>query len=149
MKKTITFLLTFISFLWQINAQTTTTCGNFRVELINSYGDGWNGGSLAVYINGNAYLVSITLNSGSGPESFDITVNQGDILSFVYMPGSWSDENQYIVYDNNNIEVANEGANGTPGNVDDPNIPSGLQACPTCPHPSNLFTANITDTQVV
>ena len=123
---------------------TTGTCGTFTVDLIDSYGDGWNGGSLTVYINGTPFLTGITLDTGTGPESHYIPVNSGDILSFEYTAGSWSDENEYIVYDNNGVMVADEGTNGTPGSIGDPSVPSGLQACPTCPAPSNLFASNIT-----
>ena len=125
---------------------TPGTCGFFRVDLIDSWGDGWNGGLLTVYINGNVYA-DFTINNGAGPESHYIPVNTGDILSFVYTAGFYSNENQYIVYDNNGFEVANEGANGTPNNVGDPSVPSGLEACPSCPNPANLSVANVTDTQ--
>ena len=123
---------------------TSGTCGTFTVELIDSYGDGWNGGTLTVYVNGTAFFTGITLNNGTGPESHNIPVNQGDILSFEYTAGSYASENEYIVYDNNGVMVADEGANGTPGSIGDPSVPTGLQACPTCPAPSNLFATNIT-----
>ncbi len=125
---------------------TAGTCGFFRVDLIDSWGDGWNGGLLTVYINGNLFA-NLTLDNGTGPESHYIPVNTGDILSFVYTAGSFSDENQYIVYDNNNFELANEGANGTPNSVGDPAVPSGLEACPLCPTPINLSVNNVTDTE--
>ena len=145
MKNNITLLLLVLfTFSWQSKAHNPNpTCGNYKVDLIDSDGDGWNGGRLTIYINGNTYLSGITLNSGSGPESFDIPVSQNDILSFVYTAGSYSSENQYIVYDNFNHEIANEGANGTPGNIGDPTIPNGLVACPSCPSPSNLSASNI------
>ena len=119
------------------------TCGFFRVDLMDSDSDGWSGGSLTVYINGTAYLSDITLDYGSSLQPFYIPVDTGDVLSFEYTPGSWSYENQYIVYDNNNNEVANEGANGTPGNIGDPTVPTGLEACPPCPKPTNLSVSNL------
>ena len=123
---------------------TPGTCGFFRVDLIDSWGDGWNGGLLTVYINGTSYM-NLSLDNGNGPESYNIPVNTGDILSFEYIAGSFSEENQYIVYDNNDNEVANEGANDSvPGNVGDPNVPNGLEACPSCPKPTNLSASNIT-----
>ena len=123
---------------------TGGTCGNFIVELIDSYGDGWNGGALTVYVNGSAVLSNITLDTGTGPESHAIPVNTGDIVSFEYVAGSWSGENEYIVYDNNGAVIADEGAGGaTPGNIGDPSIPTGLEACPSCPKPSDLAVANI------
>ncbi len=127
---------------------TPGTCGLFRVDLIDSYGDGWNGGKLTVYVNGTAFLTDITLADGTGPESYYIPVDTGDILSFDYTEGSYSGENQYIVYDNNDVEVGNEGENGTtPGDIGDPNVPNGLEACAACASPTDVSTSNITTTQ--
>ncbi len=103
----------------------------YTVSLIDSYGDGWNNGVLDVYINGILFYDDLTLINGNGPEDYIIPTNSGDILSFDYTAGNWSDENQYIVYDNNGNEVANEGNGGVePNDIGDPAIPSGLVACP-------------------
>ena len=127
---------------------TAGTCGFYRIDLIDSFGDGWNGGSLTVYVNGTAYLSDITLSDGYGPESHYLPVDTGDILSFEYTAGTYGDENEYIVYDNTDTVVADQGANDDiPGNIGDPSIPSGLQACAICPQPSNLSASNITATQ--
>ena len=134
-----------------IGAQTFTTlgnCGSYKVDLIDSDGDGWSGGTLTVYVNGTAYLTDLTLSSGFGPESHYIPVNQGDVLSFDYTPGNWSTENEYKVYDNSNVELADEGANGTePGDIGNPSIPNGLEACTACPAPTGLSVSNITNSQ--
>ena len=122
---------------------TPGTCGLFRVDLLDGHNDGWNGGSLTVYINGVVYLSNITMSYGTNIESYYIPVNIDDILSFEYTPGGYSYENLYIVYDNNNIEVAHEGGNDTPGSIGDPSIPTGLEACPSCPPPTDLSTLNI------
>ncbi len=121
---------------------TPGTCGLFKVDLIDSWGDGWNGGTLDVYVNGTAYYTGLTLANGSGPESHYIPVDIGDILSFDYTAGNYSGENEYKVYDESDNLVADEGANGaTPGDIGDPTIPSGLTACAQCPDPTLLTTS--------
>ena len=109
------------------------SCGIFNLELYDSFGDGWNGGFMDVVINGNVAFSGLTLVSGNGPEIFPISVNIGDVLDFVYTPGSYSGENSYKVLDENGVLVFEEGlGNSTPNSV------FGVEACPSCPAPSNL-----------
>ena len=109
------------------------SCGIFNLELYDSFGDGWNGGFMDVVINGNVAFSGLTLVSGNGPEIFPISVNIGDVLDFVYTPGSYSGENSYKVFDENGVIVFEEGI----GNAI-PNSVFGVEACPSCPAPSNL-----------
>ena len=55
-------------------------CGMFQIALYDTYGDGWQGGFAEIEVN---YLVTqtITLQTGSGPEFFDIPVDSGDIVN--------------------------------------------------------------------
>ena len=109
------------------------SCGLFNLELYDSWGDGWNGGFMNVIINGNVAFSGLTLVSGNGPEIFPISVNIGDVLDFVYTPGSYSGENSYKVFDENGVLVFEEGiGNATPNSI------FGVEACPSCPAPSNL-----------
>ena len=109
------------------------SCGLFNLELYDSWGDGWSGGFMNVIINGNVAFSGLTLVSGNGPEIFPISVNIGDVLDFVYTPGSYSGENSYKVFDENGVLVFEEGiGNATPNSI------FGVEACPSCPAPSNL-----------
>ena len=109
------------------------SCGIFNLELYDSFGDGWNGGFMNVVINGNTAFSGLTLASGSGPEIFPISVNIGDVVDFLYTSGGYSNENSYKVFDENGILLFEEGlGNSTPNSV------FGLEACPSCPAPSNL-----------
>ena len=108
------------------------SCGIFNLELYDSFGDGWNGGFMDVVINGNVAFSGLTLVSGNGPEIFPISVNTGDVLDFVYTPGSYSGENSYKVFDQNGVLIFEEGSGGIPNSV------FGVEACPSCPAPSNL-----------
>ncbi len=88
------------------------TCGMYTLSLSDSWGDGWNGGSLDIIIN-NVLVQSVTLVNGNGPEFFDFPVDSGDVVSLVYNPGDWPEENSYELYDeNNNIIASQSGSNG-------------------------------------
>ena len=73
------------------------TCDHY-VVLIDSYGDGWNGGTLDIYRNGNLAISGLTIISGAGPDTTGVTANQADSLFFDYTAGSWAYENEYYVY---------------------------------------------------
>ena len=88
------------------------TCGMYTLSLSDSWGDGWNGGSLDIITN-NIVVQSVTLVNGNGPEFFDFPVDSGDVVSLVYNPGDWPEENSYELYDeNNNIIASQSGSNG-------------------------------------
>ena len=81
----------------------------WQVALLDSWGDGWNGGYLTVYVNGNPVLSNITLNSGSGPLYFDLQVQNGDQITTYYYAGGWPYENYYAILDHNGKIVAESG----------------------------------------
>lgn len=88
------------------------TCGMYTLSLSDSWGDGWNGGFLDININ-NILVQSVTLENGNGPEFFDFPVDSGDVVSLVYNPGDWPEENSYELFDeNNNIIASQSGSNG-------------------------------------
>ncbi|MBX2960348.1 MAG: fibronectin type III domain-containing protein [Flavobacteriales bacterium] len=123
------------------------TCGVFTVDLEDSYGDGWNGGYIDIYINGVLYAGNITLAGGYGPETVQVPVNNDDIVSIDYTAGSFSYENEYRVYNQSAVLVATEGASEvTPNDIGDYTIPTGLTACPACPDPSLLTATAVTAT---
>ena len=117
------------------------SCGIFTLELYDSYGDGWNGGSLDVVLNGVSYYSGLTILSGFGPETYQIAVDIGDVVDFNYMSGAYAGENSYKVYDQNNALLFEEGSGSAiPGSV------SGVSACPSCPDPTGLTASNVTST---
>ena len=97
---------------------------NYQIALYDSWGDGWNGGSVSVYVDGSVVLSNLTLPSGSGPAYYSFPVLTGSGISTVYTPGSWSYENSYQIIDaGGNVVYA-------VGNV---SIPPGVLygSCPT------------------
>ena len=112
------------------------TCGNFTLELYDSFGDGWNGASLDIIING-ALFHSVTLATGSGPEIFTFATDSNDVIDLIYNAGSWDDENTYNLTDNSGNLIVSQGLNGFISNVDPVSV-FGIVACVSCPIPTNL-----------
>ena len=115
------------------------TCGFFTLELTDSWGDGWNGGSIDVVVNGTTVFAGLTIANGAGPDVYQIPVDIGDVVDFNYTAGSYAGENSYQVFDNNSVLIVDEGpGSSTPTSV------TGVSACPACPEPSGLTATNIT-----
>ena len=91
----------------------------FTIDLYDDYGDGWNGGSVDVLVNGTVVLNDLTLDDGHGPETHSFQIITGDQISTTYTGGSWTYENSYYIYDNDGTEVASDGIDGsTPTGID-------------------------------
>ena len=82
------------------------------IVLIDSYGDGWNGGSVALYVDGGL-VGNYTLASGAGPVTYYFQADTGSVITTVYTAGSWSSENEYYIYDVNGTLLCADGTGGT------------------------------------
>jgi hypothetical protein len=94
------------------------TCGFFTVDLLDSFGDGWNGNALVVSVGG-VVLDTFTVASGSSAQ-YVIPTDIGDILNFDYVidiagtgANTWVSENSYTVTNSSGIVVANATYDGT------------------------------------
>lgn len=117
------------------SGNTFSQC-NYSISLYDSYGDGWNGGRVSVYVNGSLVIDQLTIENGSGPEVTPFSVNTGDEITTLYTAGIWESENEYSILDADGIAVAQQGLSGTvPGNI----LSGTLFAnCSACPAPINL-----------
>ena len=77
----------------------------YSINLYDSYGDGWNGCSLDVLVNGVVVLNNITLNSGQGPVTFYFPVVTGDEITTVFNTGSYPNEPYYYIYNSLGAQV--------------------------------------------
>jgi type IX secretion system substrate protein/carboxypeptidase family protein len=105
-----------------------------EVILVDTYGDGWNGGALTVYVDGVVVLNGITVASGGGPESYYFTAESGQEITTTYVAGSWSYENEYEILDGEGNTIATDGMGGaTPSGI-------GPGVCYAyCPQPSFII----------
>ncbi len=93
---------------------TNTDMGSmcyYSITMWDDYGDGWNGGYVQIFGDGNEY-VNATLASGAGPETVEFLVEDGAFLTAVWTAGGWPYECSYIVYDVNGDPIFEDGMGG-------------------------------------
>ncbi len=72
---TLLTIFSFLSFNTSVNAQCTHT-----IILTDTWGDGWNGGTVSVSVGGIVVLNNITIASGAGPLNFNFTASTGQVI---------------------------------------------------------------------
>jgi hypothetical protein len=88
-------------------APSVPTPGEWSIETVDSYGDGWNGASLEVVIDG-APAASIANDgaTGTGPQVFTFNVPTGtSTISIKYVSGAWDSEVSYTITSANGNDV--------------------------------------------
>ncbi|MBU0766010.1 MAG: gliding motility-associated C-terminal domain-containing protein [Bacteroidetes bacterium] len=110
----------------------------YTISLYDTYGDGWNGNTVTVTVNGTPVLTNVTLASGNGPTVFNFNANDGDVVVVTYnATGSWIYENEYTVYDQFNIVVVQSGQGGV-----DPTSTTFTGSCPPPTCDDNIWNGN-------
>ncbi len=90
--------------------------GEYVIEFIDSFGDGWDGASITVDIDGSA--TDYTLENGSeGEQAF--TVPEGAMsLILTYNSGSFESEHSYVIVDPFGSDAASDGPGPNVGVID-------------------------------
>ena len=88
-----------------------STCQH-AITLWDSYGDGWTGGYIDVYVDGALALGGVTLSGGYGPETVYVDVNDGDAITTVWTPGDYPREASYCIYNAVGAELGCDGVSG-------------------------------------
>ena len=97
-------LLIFVFFTSFVFSQSCT----HQIYLTDTYGDGWNGGSVSVSVNGLTVLPNITLNSGLGPAIFNFTASSGQTIRvWRTLSGSWPSEMRVQIRNNTGTILLN------------------------------------------
>jgi len=90
-----------------------TPCCSYTLDMADSFGDGWDGASIDININGLPYN-NVTVVTGNS--AFEIIpVCDGDLLELTYNAGSFDGENSYTLTDANSTVVLTETAPPTAG----------------------------------
>lgn len=133
-----------------VDEDPTNDCGAANINFVlpfdcewyivgeDSYGDGWNGGSIDIVIDGQTVHTWLG-PAGFGPETFYFGIYEGSTLDFLWNPGSYDSEVTYTVYDNFDAAVFAEGPN--PASVTGV---AGTCLPPACPAPTGLMTTAVT-----
>jgi len=104
-----------------------TAC-TWTLDMQDSYGDGWNGGYLTLYEDGQ--VIGSYSASGTGSTEL-IDVNSGSTLTMDYTSGSWENENTYTLSDPSGAAVNSGGPNISTGTT----LYSGSYSCPISTNP--------------
>ncbi len=88
-----------------VQSQTCT----FSIDLYDSFGDGWDVGSLDVLVNNVVVLNDITFANGYGPVNFTFNVGVGDVITTTYTPSFWPSENSFVISNANSSPVYSSG----------------------------------------
>lgn len=94
------------------------------ITLTDDYGDGWNGGSVSVYVNSVLQLSNLTISTGYGPEIHTFQAEEGDLIETTYTAGSYSYENEYTISNPYDVELLRDGTGGA--------TPTGISTSGDC-----------------
>ena len=149
----------FSCFFLGIVMSTSAQC-DYSVTLSDSWGDGWNGNTIDITVNGittNYTFDGSTGNPTGNIYTIDFTVNTGDAFTVAYILGTGSTfptENQYEVFDADGLSLGIEGSilgccsmdNG----IDNPTGTSitGTAACPVFPPNCDAVLTTTTDLSI-
>lgn len=132
MTKILLLLITFLTATFQLTYACTHT-----VRLTDTYGDGWNGGTVKIQVNGVDVLTNIgsTFTTGSGPIDFTFSANTGDVIGVIETAaGSWPTEMRVAILD---------GGGSTILAALDPTTGAGNTVAGNCPAAMAISTATV------
>jgi len=109
---------------------------SYTLKMYDSYGDGWNGNTIDVLVNGVAVLDDVTLATGS-TGNLTFSVSTGDNITTLWNGGgSWGSETSYEILDVGGAVVGSGAQTSITTAI--------VAACPSCSAPTNLSANNIT-----
>lgn len=114
----------------------------FGIELFDSYGDGWNGSSISVYVSG-ALVLTATIETGDYAEFSFPAESLSDVQAVFDGAGSWLSETSWSVKDGVFIPII-DGAGADEASWDQT---SSLGVCPVNGH--DLAVVDIAPTVVI
>lgn len=118
----------FLLMLTSFSVQGQIPC-QYRLDLADSFGDGWNGSSLTINVNGIPTLYTLNNFDDDGSfRSFTVTITGGDIVTLTYASGAFENEVSYALYDELDVLIFSDGPFPDIGEVF-----SGPLTCPSCP----------------
>jgi hypothetical protein len=82
-----------------LEAQGTDPSSTYTINMFDSFGDGWNGNTITIDAGANSYG-PFTVNATPGDfESQTFTVNEGDVLTAIWVEGAWTAEVSFEILD--------------------------------------------------
>ena len=127
---------------WLFLSQTLSAQCQYRLEMKDSFGDGWNGGILVVTAGGTPTPFTLNNVTDDGLDStVYITVQDGQPLTLLWTPGSFNNEVSFQLYDYEDNLAFSAAAPATGL------LFSDTADCPSCLKPTGLVLENVWDTR--
>jgi len=129
--RTICLLLGLFYALSTTQAQNTAC--QYRLELFDSFGDGWNGAVLQVDVNGEITNYTVEddgLDAGDQLEVIDLIITEGDSIKLSFVSGAFDSESSYFFYNATDSLLFSDGPDPMEGEVF-----VTVAECPACPPP--------------
>ena len=76
----------------------------YELYMVDSYGDGWDGASVSLFVNGTAVISNATIDDGS-ESSVTFDVDDFDYITTTWSPGAYDGECAYAIYDLSLIHI--------------------------------------------
>ena len=130
----------FLMFLTILGCGKLSSQCDYTINMQDSWGDGWNGASISVDVNG-INISTVTLNTGNtGSESF--STYTGDVVQFSFTGGSYDSEITFQIIDPSGTTIYSGGAP-----IIGPfltNTSNSTCVPPSCTAPNSISSANVT-----
>ncbi|MFN0035367.1 MAG: T9SS type A sorting domain-containing protein [Saprospiraceae bacterium] len=113
---------------------------SYTLEMLDTWGDGWNGGSLTINIGGDSVAYTLdNLNDDGIDSTLTFSMLNGVPLTISFTVGGFPAEVSYNIYDNTGVLFL-AGTGFTTGILF-----NGIGECVTCSKPSNFALENVWD----
>ena len=91
-----------------LEAQGTDPSSTYTINMFDSYGDGWNGYAITLYVGSSPSQGPFNVSGPQGGfNSETFSVNEGDLISATWQAGSYASEISFNITDNNGVIVYN------------------------------------------
>ena len=87
---------------------TPPSSGDWTIDMVDAYGDGWNGAFLTVTLDGTEYIYKVADGTSDSFETLAVPVGS-EVISIQFTSGAWDGEIQYtITAANGNVILSQE-----------------------------------------
>ena len=113
---------------------------DYFINMQDSYGDGWNGASIDVAVNGTI-VSNLTISNGYNDSGY-VSTYTNDVVEFTFNSGSWDSEITFQITDPAGNSLGSFGTNPTIG-LFLTHTSNSTCAPPSCMAPSGFIASNI------
>ena len=103
----------------ELEADAPLASFTYTLNMFDSFGDGWNGASITISVDGIPVLTNATVGTGQSGATETFTILEGSAISATWVSGAWDSEITFELLDENGNSLVS-GSHGTAINVNVP-----------------------------